>query len=349
MTKTDLESTKTIDPMRRSTLAALGSSVISLAGSAMLLGSPAPARAQGWKPTRPVTYIVGAGPGGALDQSVRKIAEIAEKRGFADQPFVIENKTGGAGRVALATLDQHVGDPHYLNVISYQWITGYIIGDFPTRVEDYTPISMLFGEYVTVAVRTESPVRDALDLVERLKKDPKSLSLGVATSLGNHIQVGAVKPLKVAGVDIAKMIVVPYKSSQESLTNMLGGHLDVVASTTPNVLSMMKAGKIRVLAVASANRLGGAFSSVPTWKELGIDATYESAQGVMTAKGVPAEAVAYWEEFFKKVTSDPEWIEFVKARQWEPRYRNAAQTREELARAYDDTHQVLASLGLAKR
>lgn len=209
-------------------------------------------------------------------------------------------------------------------------------------------LSLLFGEYVTVSVRADSPVRDALDLIDRLRKDPKSLSIGVATSLGNHIHVGAVKPLKAAGVDISKMVVAPYKSSQESLTNMLGGHLDIVASTTPNVLSMMQAGKIRVLAVASANRLEGPFSSVPTWKELGINATYESAQGVLTSKGVPPGAITYWEDFFKKVTSDPEWAEFVKSRQWEPRYRNAAQTFDELTTAYKDTREVLNDLGLAK-
>lgn len=324
------------------------SATLAAASLAMLSGIPATVQAQGWKPTRQITYTVPAGPGGALDQAVRKIVEIAEKRKLIDKPIVIENKPGGAGRVALAPLDQHPGDPHYLTVITYSLLTNHITGQIPSGYQDYSMLALLFGEYVTIAVRTESPIKDARDLVERLKKDPASLSLGVATSLGNHIHVGATKPLKAAGVDISKITVVPYKSSQESLNNMLGGHLDVMASTTPNVMAQMQAGRIRVLAVASANRLEGPFANIPTWKELGVNATYESAQGVMTSKGVPPEAIAFWDEFFKKVTSDPEWTEFVKSRQWEPRYRNAAQTSSELAKAYQDSREVLTDLGLAK-
>lgn len=348
MAREIFERTKSIYANRRKALVTLVGSVLPVTGFTWLGAAPARANTEAWKPTRPVTYTIPAGPGGSLDQSVRKIVELADKRGLAVQPFVIENKPGGAGRVALAPLEQHPGDPHYLSVITYSLLTNQIIGQIPNGYKDYTMLSMLFGEYVTISVRADSPVRDARDLVERLKKDPKSLSIGVATSLGNHIHVGAVKPLKVAGVDISQMVVVPYKSSQESLTNMLGGHLDIVASTTPNVLSMMQAGRIRVLAVASANRLEGPFSSVPTWKELGINATYESAQGVLTSKGVPSAAIVYWENFFRNVTSDPEWVEFVKSRQWEPRYRNAAQSLDELTNADRDTREVLSDLGLAK-
>lgn len=307
------------------------------------------AQAQGWRPTKPIIYTIPAGPGGSLDQSVRMMKNIAEKRGLIDKPIIIENKPGGAGRIALAQLDQNPGDPHYLSVITYSLLTNHINGQVPFTFEDYHLVAMLFGEYVTLSVRDESPVRDARDLVERLKKDPSSLSLGVATSLGNHIHVGAAKPLKAAGVDISKMTVVPYKSSQESLTNLLGGHLDVMAATTPNVLAQMKAGRIRVLAIASANRLEGDLSSVPTWREAGVDATYNSAQGVMTSKGIPAEAAAFWEQFFRTVTSDPEWIAFVKSRQWEARFRDSNETRRELAQAYEETRDVLRDLGLAKR
>src|SRR5690606_28641510 len=117
------------------------------------------------------------------------------------------------------------------------------------------------------------------------------------------------------------------------LTNLLGGHLDVMAATTPNVLTQMQEGRIRVLAIASAERLEGPLSSVPTWRELGVDAIYNSAQGVMAPKGIPGEAMAYWSDFFKAVTDDPEWLEFVRSRQWHGRYRTPSETQRELAEA----------------
>jgi len=202
---------------------------------------------------------------------------------------------------------------------------------------------------VTLSVRTESPVRDAIDRVERLKQDPASPSLGVATSIGNHIHVGAARPLKAAGVDIRKMTVVPYRSSQESLTNLVGGHLDVMAATTPNILTQLQADGIRTLAVASKEWLQGPLSSIPTGPELGVPAHCESAQGVMTAKGVPPESVAFRDGLFRTVAAEQEWKDFVVSRQWAPRSPSAADTVAELTRAYADTRNVLQDLGLAQR
>jgi len=303
----------------------------------------------GWRPTQNVLYTIPAGPGGALDQSVRMVKAIADRLKLIDRPIVLENKPGGAGRIALAPLDQNPGNPHNLTVITYSLLTNHLLGDLPATFTEYTPLHMLFGEYVTLSVRAESPVKDALDLVERLKRDPAALSLGVATSIGNHIHVGAARPLKAAGVDIRKMTVVPYRSSQESLTNLVGGHLDVMAATTPNILTQLQAGRIRTLAVASKERLQGPLSSIPTWRELGVPADYESAQGVMTAKGVPPEAVVFWDGFFRTVTAEQEWKEFVVSRQWAARSLGAVETVAELTRAYEDTRVVLNDLGLAKR
>jgi putative tricarboxylic transport membrane protein len=311
---------------------------------------PSLASAQDWKPTRQILYTIPAGPGGALDQAVRMVKSIAERRNLIDKPILVENKPGGAGRVALGPLEQNPGDPHYLTVITYSLLTNHIIGNLTVGHKDYQPIAMLFGEYVTLSVKADSPVKDARDLIERFKKDPRSMTIGVATSLGNHIHVGAAKPLQAAGVDIGKLTVVPFKSSQESLTNMLGGHLDIVASTTPNVIGQMRAKRIRVLAVAAPTRLGGDFSAIPTWRELGFkDGVYNSAQGVMTSKGIPPAALRFWENFFRTVTSDPEWTKFVQARQWAPRFLDSAQTAVELDSEYAGTRQILGALGLAKR
>lgn len=306
--------------------------------------------AQEWKPSKPVLYTVPAGPGGALDQAVRMVKSIAERRNLIDRPILIENRAGGAGRLALAPIEQNPGDPHYLTVITYSLLTNHIIGNLPTGHKDYLPIAMLFGEYVTLSVRADSPVKDARDLIERFKQDPRSMTVGVATSLGNHIHVGAAKPLQAAGVDISKITVVPFKSSQESMTNMIGGHLDIVASTTPNLIGQMRAKRIKVLAVASPTRLGGEFADIPTWRELGVqDGVYNSAQGVMTSKGIPPAALRFWEDFFRTVTADPEWIKFVETRQWAPRFLDSAQTAAELDAEYEGTRSVLTTLGLAKR
>ncbi|MEZ5649687.1 MAG: tripartite tricarboxylate transporter substrate binding protein [Burkholderiaceae bacterium] len=321
---------------------------LALAASSLPLIAPRAFAQSGWKPTKPVKYIIPAGPGGSLDQAVRKIKDIAERKQMIDQPFVVENKPGGAGRIALSELERAPGDPHVLTVITYSLLASYIGGKLKTTYTDYQPIAMLFGEYTTVSVRADSPIKDAGDLIARLRAAPESLSLAVATSIGNHIHVGAAKPLKAAGVDISKLNVVPFKSSAESLTNLMGGHIDVMAATTPNVIAQKKAGNIRVLAIASAQRMKGDLADVPTWREVGVPSDYESAQGVMAPKGIPAEALAFWEEFFRTVSEDPEWAAFVQSRQWDPAFAGADATAKRLEEAFGQTRDVLSNLGLAK-
>lgn len=213
------------------------------------------AHAQTWKPTRPVEISVGAGPGGALDQVARMLKNILDQRALVSTPTVVVNRPAGGGLVALNGLKQHHGDAHYLASWSQQWLTNYVIGDWKeSPTAEYTTLALLLNEYVGIAVRADSPLANANDLVAKLRADPRSVSLAVATALGNHIHIGAVKPLMAAGVDVAGMTVAPFKSSAESVTALLGGHVDMVAATTANLVGQLEAGKIRLLAISSPSR-----------------------------------------------------------------------------------------------
>jgi putative tricarboxylic transport membrane protein len=304
--------------------------------------------AEEWKPTRPVELVVAAGPGGSLDQVARTLGSILEKQGSV-KSLVVSNRPSGAGRVAMSVLQQHEGDGHYLASWAAQWLTNYIIGDWDIGPDHYTMPAILFNEYVALAVRNESPIRDARDLVERLRKDPTSVSIGVATALGNHIHIGAAKPLQAAGIDIAKLTIVPFKSSAETLMSAMGGHLDVVAATTPNLVAQLQAGKIRVIAVSSPERLGGVFAGVPTWKEQGIDAEYASTQGIMGPKGLSKAQMDFWADALRKAVETPEWRAFVERNQWKPRFIEGDAAKKYLEEELVDLRTVLGAMKMAKQ
>jgi putative tricarboxylic transport membrane protein len=306
------------------------------------------ASAQPWMPTRNIEYIVPAGPGAALDTAARELKDLVDRMKLAPTPLLVSNKPGGAGMVAMGTLASHAGDGHMLMTLTHSSINNRLVGEVKLGYDDFTPLVTLFDEFITVAVRADSPIRDGRDLVERLRKDPRALSIGIATSIGNHIHVAIAKPLKVGGVDIGKLTVVPFKSSSESMTNLLGGHIDVVSASAINVISQLKAGKIRVIAVASADRLGGELASIPTWREQGIDAVYGSSQGVLGAKGLTPAQVRYWEQTFKQVTDTPQWAAFLAKNQWKAHFLDSAQTRKYLDEESDSAKAVLGELGLLK-
>lgn len=305
-----------------------------------------PAHAQEWQPSQKVEFVVPSGPGAALDAAARELLSQLERQKIVTQPMVVSNRSGGSGSIALQALAQHPRDPHWLATFTTGMLNARAIGSVSTTYEEMTPLAVILEEAVVVAVRADSPIKGAADLVAKLKASPDSLSIGVATAIGNHIHAGVAKPLKVAGVDIAKLRVVPYKSSAESMTQLLGGHLDVVAATTPNVIAQMKAGRIRVIAVATAERLEGALASVPTWTEQGIPAVFSSVQGVLGPKGMTPEQIRFWENALRKVTATREWKEFLARQNWRPTFMGSAEMTRYLETEYAATKSLISDLKL---
>lgn len=302
----------------------------------------------GWRPGPKVEFVVPSGPGAALDAAARKLTRLLEQHELAPS-IVVSNKSSAHGILALNVLQRNEKDPHYLMSMTSSLVNSDVIGGLPVPYTDFTPLALLFNEYVTVAVRADSPLKTGHDLINQLRKDPGSLSIGIATTLGNHIHLGIAKPLKAGKVDISRLLVVPYKSSAESMTALLGGHLDVVSATTPNLLAHLASGRVRVLAVGSPKRLGGAFAQIPTWREQGIDAVGQSVQGVMTTKGVTLAQQAYWTNALRTVTQTQEWRDFLETNQWQANFLDPAQASAHLASEYAQTKSLLNELGIHRQ
>jgi len=321
------------------------------AHSALLLlaACPSAAGAEQWKPTRSVEYVVPSGPGAALDTAARQLAGLLERMKLVGDPIVVANRSGGAGTIALQTLLQHKSDAHWIATFTTGMINARAIGEVSATYVDATPIAVILEESIVVAVRSDSPLKSASDLVERLKREPDGLSIGIATAVGNHIHVGIAKPLQTAGVDVSRLRMVPFRSSADSMTALLGGHLDVVAASTPNVISQMQAGKIRVLAVASAERLPGALASVPTWTEQGIPAVYTSVQGVLGPKDLSPAQVKFWADALRRATETEEWQSFVTRQNWRPMFLGPEEMKRYIENEYAATKGLMDELKLSKK
>lgn len=312
-------------------------------------GALTQARAQAaWKPERNVEIISGTAAGGAVDRANRAVQAIWKDKKIVDAVTTVINKPGGGNTIAWNYINQHAGDGHYVSIAPYTLLTNKIVGTSRLTWSDFTPIALLFNEYMTVSVRADSPIKTGRDLVERLRKDPASLSVAVASTLGNHIHIGIAKAMKAAGVDIKRMKVVAFKSSGESVTNLLGGHIDVVSSTTPNVLGQMQAGKIRVIAITSPQRLPGALAGVPTWKEQGIDGTFSASQGAIGPKGLSAAQIAYWQEAFHRLSQTGEWKKQLADNFWEGNFLSSEETAKYYAAQATELREILADLGLVR-
>ena len=303
------------------------------------------AAASAWKPSKATEFIVPSGAGAALDQAARKLTELLARDGHAPQ-FVVSNKSGAHAIAALESLHRHPGDAHTLMTLSTSYGNSLAQNALPAHLQKGTPLVTLLREFTTVVVRADSPLRNAQDLIAQLRKDPEKYSIGIATTLGNHIHLGVAQPLQQGGVNIQKLRIVPYKSSAESMVALAGGHLDVVSATTPNLLPYLQSGRVRVLAIAADKRLEGVFAQSPTWKEQGIDYVSDSFQGVMTAPGASTAQQAYWVNALRKVSETREWKEFVALNQWEPIFLGPQDTAGALSAQVERSHALLTELGL---
>jgi putative tricarboxylic transport membrane protein len=302
-----------------------------------------------WKPERNVEIISGTAAGGAVDRANRTVQKIWQEKKIVEATTAVVNKPGGGNTIAWNYINQHAGDGHYVSIAPYTLLTNKLVGTSPMTWSDFSIIALLFNEYITVAVRADSPIKTAADLVQRLKKDPSSLSIAVASTLGNHIHIGIAKPLKAAGVDIKKLKVVAFKSSGESVTALLGGHIDVVSSTTPNVIGQLQAGTIRVLAIGSAARLPGALAGVPTWKEQGVNDVFNASQGAIGPKGLGAPQIAFWETAFQKLSQTDEWKKELAVNYWDSNFLSGKDAEKYYAGQAAELREILTDLGLAKQ
>jgi putative tricarboxylic transport membrane protein len=314
-----------------------------------LISSHASAYSQtlNWNPNRYVEFITSAGAGGAQDVTVRLIEKIWREKRVVDFPITITNKPGGGGAIGWTYLNQHVGDGRYLSMITVTLLTTHIIGQTQLNYSDFTPIAMLFSEYVAFTVNADSQIKTGKDLISLLKKDPGSVRFALSSALGNsnHIAIG--KVMKAIGGDVRKLKVAVFRSNSEVVTAALGGHVDVGLVPASIPISYLNSG-IRVIAIASPQRLDSALSGVPTWREQGVEAVAANWRGVMGAPGIGQAQVSFWERAFDILTRTDEWKKDLKTNAWVNNYMDSQNSKKYIASQYQELKSILAELGVIK-
>jgi putative tricarboxylic transport membrane protein len=300
-----------------------------------------------WKPERAVEIIVGTSPGGGQDQSARTIQKVIQEKRLVDVGTAVVNKPGGSSAVGYMYLHQHAANGHYLMLATTPLITNHISGLMPITYTDLTPIAILYDENIVTTVAANSPIKSGKELIERLRRDPTSLSIGIP-SAGGGPHLAFALAAKGAGVDVKKLKVVVFKSSGDSFIALLGGHIDVVASTTASAVPQFLAGKARILAIASPKRMGGAFAPVPTWREQGTNAVFANWRGIVGPRGLTPAQIGYWESVLGNVASSEEFKKDIEDNLWMSNFLKGDEMRQRLKQEYDDLKVVLGDLGMAK-
>jgi putative tricarboxylic transport membrane protein len=315
----------------------------------MFAAAAAPAHAQQgtWRPERPVENVVASAAGGAGDANARLFQTIAQKYRLVDVPIIIASKPGGGQAVALNYMDQHAGDGHYVMNSTMGLMTAYIMGRSKVTYTDYTTLAILYGEYMTLAVKPDSPLKNGRDVMERLKRDPQSLSIAIGLAIGgtNHISVGLIT--KAMGVDVRKLKTVIFQTNAQGITAIMGGHVDVVSLSLAIALRAAKQGQVRIIGISSERRSEGA-ADIPTWREQGLDVVFSNIRFAIGPKALGAAQTAYWDGVFERLIQTEEWKNEVQLNDWALDYAGSRQAPPRMARLNSQLKVALTDAGLVK-
>ena len=282
-----------------------------------------------WKPGKAVDVVVGVSPGGAMDRTARMLRDALVAEGLISDKSTVVNKPGGGHAVALAYTLRQAGDPHVIQVVNSPMITNKLLGRSPIDYTQFTPIAVLFEEQFLFAVNANSPIRDARDLLERVRKDPASVSFSVSTGVGTLNHIAAVQLAKAAGADIHKLKTVSFGSAAEGVTAVLGGHVDVAITTPFSLLPFAEAGRLRLIAAASGERLSGErLKDIPDWKELGADVEIHGWRIAVGPPGLSPAQVRFWERAIRRVTRTTKWQEELVRNHLTDRYGDSVAARQ---------------------
>jgi putative tricarboxylic transport membrane protein len=302
-----------------------------------------------WKPTRNVELVIPAGVGGSNDRVGRMIQRAIKENKLLPVSLTVVNKQGSGGAVGYAYVNQFKGDGHHFSLFSTPLVTRPIQGISNISFRDVTPLAQLLNDYSIAMVRNDSPIKDGRDLIERLKKDTASVSFAIGTSRVNTNGMAFAMIMDALGLDFKKMRILTHKSGGASYAAVLGGHVDVYATSVSGALKRLKKGQMRAIGLSAAKRLDGDFAKVPTWKEQGVDAEFFGLRGLLGPTGLSKDQIKYWEDVIDKVVKSDIFQKYAAASGAVINFTNAAETTTFLAGREKAWSKMMIKFGLVKK
>ena len=249
-------------------------------------------------PDRSINYIIPFLPGGESDIAARLQGKVAAK--LTGKDFVVQNKAGAGGALAWSQLNSLVGDGYTVVGSNLPHIILQPLeGQVQYKTEDITNVFFFHYTPDALVVAVDSPFKTFADLVAAAKANPEKITIaGSGTNSANHM---AFQRMEVQGK--LKMTYVPFKGTGDLSTAVLGKH--VAAAMTYPTFAIANKERVRMLAVATANRLPQ-FPNTPTFKELGYDWVDGAYRGIAVPKSTPEAVRKQISDLFLKINTEPE-------------------------------------------
>jgi putative tricarboxylic transport membrane protein len=269
-----------------------------------------------WKPTRPIEFIVAAGPGGGTDQFARLVQSVVQKHQLAPVSIIVSNKGGGAGTEAFVYGKAAGNDAHkVVFATNNEWLMP-LVTKVGYKFNDLTPVAAMAVDEFLLWVNADSPIKNAKGLIQVAKEKGGAFKMGGSQAKDtDHILTKEIE--RATG---ATFTYVPFKSGGEVAVQLAGGHVEANTNNPQENISQWRAGKVRPLCVFSPDRLvykdkvttDMSWNDIPTCKEEGVPVErFQMPRTVFIPGKATKDQVAYYTELLRKVRETPEWKEWL--------------------------------------
>ena len=293
-------------------------------------------------PSRPVTFVQPFSAGAPADLTIRLISKEAEK--FLGQPIVVVNKPGASGTIGVAAIAAAKPDGYTIGNAPHSpiFVVPYLEKVPYHPVKDIKMIMQFAAFNMGVGVKFDSSFKSLQDLIDYARQNPKKLTYGTAGA--NSMQFIIME--QIAKKEKVQITHIPYKSTAESQTALLGGHILFAAGDFNYPL--IEAKEIRLLAVFREESREQ-YPDIPILKDLGYDFPTPMPMCVAGPKGIPEGIVKKLEEAYAKALKAPAFIKGMKEDLHLPIvYRNSKELGEYVAYNYEAYGKMLKEMGLTK-
>ncbi len=226
-----------------------------------------------------IHFLIPGGAGGGWDGTARGTGEALTKAGLI-RSATFENMSGGGGGKAIGYLIENSKSNHgTLMVNSTPIVIRSLTKVFPQNFRDLTLIAGTIGDYAALVVPAGSSYRNFKDLVRAYKKNPESVAIVGGSAPGSMDHLVPAMAFKAAGADPTKVKYIPFDAGGKAMAALLSGEGDALSTGFSEAVSMEKAGKVRMIAVTSSDRVDAA-PNAPTLIEQGYNVTFVNWRGL---------------------------------------------------------------------
>jgi putative tricarboxylic transport membrane protein len=319
----------------------------SLAAAAGGLGGILPGsigHAQSGFPSKPIEILVPWGPGGGPSQISDAVSKISAEAGLSSQPVVLNHKPGASGLIGTALVANQRGNPYVLMPGGGALLLQKVLGE--TQIDplkDLTPLALSTLDSSVVIAAANSPYKTLADVTVELKKSPRSVTMAGAGGSGWDSVVANTLGAA-AGVEFNQ---IPFASGAEVQAAVLGGQVAVGARQLSNAEELISAGQMKALAIFDSQR-NPRLPDVPTMRELGYDVVLNLARGWFAPAGIKPEETAWYGEMFRKLSTNPRWVEYVKKSGSENKYLGPAEWIVFIQDTMQTIERIYRKLGIIK-